>query len=109
RSGASVLGCRGPHRAPGAPAEVRLGANANREDLERLRHQMGLDQPLHVQYLTWIGHVARGDLGRSLWMKRPVLGEVLERFKATLLLTGSALFLSTVGGIALGIGSATHA
>ena len=97
------------HLAPGDPAEVMLGANANKEDLARLRTQLGLDQPLYVQYLTWISHVARGDLGRSLWMKRPVLGEVLERFKATLLLTGSALLLSTLGGIALGIASATRA
>ena len=97
------------HLAPGDPAEVMLGANANKEDLARLRTQLGLDQPLHVQYVTWISHVARGDLGRSLWMKRPVLGEVLERFKATMLLTGSALLLSTIGGIALGIASATRA
>jgi len=107
--GVSVIVFLVLHLAPGDPAEIMLGANANREDLERLRTQLGLDQPLHVQYLTWIGHVARGDLGRSLWMKRPVLGEVLERFKATLLLTGTALFLSTVGGIALGIASARRA
>ena len=97
------------HLAPGDPAEVMLGANANKEDLASLRTQLGLDQPLHVQYITWISHVARGDLGRSLWMKRPVLGEVLERFKATILLTGSALLLSTLGGVALGIASATRA
>lgn len=97
------------HLAPGDPAEVMLGANANKEDLASLRTQLGLDQPLHIQYLTWIGHVVRGDLGRSLWMKRPVLGEVLERFKATILLTGSALLLSTVGGVSLGIASATRA
>jgi peptide/nickel transport system permease protein len=53
--------------------------------------------------------VLRGDLGRSLWMKRPVLAEVLVRFKATLLLTASALLLSTAGGLALGIASATRA
>jgi len=107
--GVSVIVFLVLHLAPGDPAEVMLGANANKEDLERLRTQLGLDRPLYVQYLTWIAQVAQGDLGRSLWMKRPVLGEVLERFKATLLLTGSALFLSTVGGIALGIASATHA
>jgi peptide/nickel transport system permease protein len=107
--GVSVIVFLVLHLAPGDPAEVMLGANANKEDLERLRVQLGLDQPLYVQYFTWIGHVARGDLGRSLWMKRPVLGEVLERFKATLLLTGTALLLSTVGGIALGIASATRA
>ena len=86
--GVSVIVFLVLHLAPGDPAEVMLGANANKEDLDRLRVQLGLDQPLHVQYVTWISHVARGDLGRSLWMKRPVLGEVLERFKATLLLTG---------------------
>jgi len=107
--GVSVIVFMVLHLAPGDPAEVMLGANANKEDLTRLRTQLGLDQPLHVQYLHWIGHVVQGDLGRSLWMKRPVLGEVLERFKATLLLTGSALLLSTLGGIALGIASATRA
>ena len=107
--GVSVIVFMVLHLAPGDPAEVMLGANANKEDLDRLRTQLGLDQPLHVQYLHWIGQVVQGDLGRSLWMKRPVLGEVLERFKATLLLTGSALLLSTLGGLALGIASATHA
>jgi peptide/nickel transport system permease protein len=106
--GVSVIVFLVLHLAPGDPAEVMLGANANKEDLDRLRVQLGLDQPVHVQYLTWIGHVARGDLGRSIWMKRPVLGEVLERFKATLVLTGTALFLSTLGGITLGIVSATR-
>ncbi len=106
--GVSVIVFLVLHLAPGDPAEVMLGANANKEDLDRLRVQLGLDQPLHVQYVHWISHVARGDLGRSIWMKRPVLGEVLERFKATLLLTGTALFLSTLGGLALGIVSATR-
>ncbi|HXJ85079.1 MAG TPA: ABC transporter permease [Candidatus Methylomirabilis sp.] len=97
------------HLTPGDPAEVMLGSQATQEDLTRLRAQLGLDRPLHVQYARWIGQVLRGDLGRSLWMKRPVLTEVMERFKATLLLTASALVLSTVGGIALGIGAATRA
>ena len=97
------------HLTPGDPAEVMLGSVATKEDLTRLRRELGLDRPIHVQYFTWIGHVLRGDLGRSLWMKRPVLAEVLERYKATLLLTASALLLSTVGGIALGIASAARA
>jgi len=96
------------HLAPGDPAEVMLGSQATREDLTRLRAEFGLDQPLHVQYGRWIGRLAQGDLGRSLWMKRPVLLEVLGRFKATLLLTGTALVLSTLGGIALGVLSATR-
>jgi len=61
-----------------------------------------------VQYLKWIGHVARGDLGRSLWMKRPVLGEVLTRLQATLLLTATALVLSSAVGVALGVAAATR-
>jgi len=61
-----------------------------------------------VQYAHWIGHVARGDLGRSLWMKRPVLGEVLTRLRATLLLTATALVLSTTVGVALGVAAATR-
>jgi peptide/nickel transport system permease protein len=97
------------HITPGDPALIILGSQATQEDLSRLRAELGLDQPLSVQYLTWIGQVLRGDLGRSLWMKRPVLAEVLVRFKATLLLTASALLLSTAGGLALGIASATRA
>jgi peptide/nickel transport system permease protein len=96
------------HLSPGDPAEIMLGPQATKEDLERLRVELGLTEPLPVQYVRWLGHVAQGDLGRSLWMKRPVLGEVLVRFKATLILTGTALLLSTVGGIALGVASATR-
>jgi len=96
------------HLSPGDPAEIMLGSAATKEDLARLRFEMGLTEPLHVQYVRWMGHVLRGDLGRSLWMKRPVLGEVLHRFKATLVLAGSALVLSTLGGMALGVLSATR-
>jgi peptide/nickel transport system permease protein len=67
---------------------------------------MGLNEPLPVQYVHWVSHVLRGDLGRSLWMKRPVLPEVLQRLKATLLLTATALVLSTVVGLGLGVASA---
>src|SRR5437016_5529707 len=96
------------HLSPGDPAEIMLGSQATQEDLARLRRELGLTEPLHVQYLRWMGHVLRGDLGRSLWMKRPVLDEVLHRFQATLVLTGSSLLLSTLGGLALGIASAVR-
>jgi peptide/nickel transport system permease protein len=94
------------HLSPGDPVEIMLGSQATQEDRARLRGDLGLDQPLHVQYVRWLGHVVRGDLGRSIWMKRPVLAEVLGRFKATLILTCTALVLSTVVGIALGVSSA---
>ncbi|HXU88989.1 MAG TPA: ABC transporter permease [Methylomirabilota bacterium] len=91
------------HLSPGDPAEIMLGPAATKEDLARLRADLGLEEPLPVQYARWIGHVARGDLGRSLWMRRPVLPDVLDRFRATLLLTGTALVISTAGGVSLGV------
>jgi peptide/nickel transport system permease protein len=107
-AGASVVVFLVLHLSPGDPAEIMLGSQATQEDLARLRAELGLTEPLPIQYFRWLGHVLQGDLGRSIWTKRPVLGEVLGRFRATLLLTGSALLLSTVGGILLGIGSATR-
>ncbi len=96
------------HLSPGDPVEIMLGSQATQEDRARLRADLGLDQPLPVQYARWVGHVVHGDLGRSLWMKRPVLAEVLGRFQATLILTGTALLLSTVVGISLGVASASR-
>jgi len=96
------------HLSPGDPAEIMLGSQATQADLERLRAELGLTEPLYVQYVHWLGLVVRGDLGRSIWMKRPVLPEVLGRFKATLVLTGAGLLLSTVVGLAFGIASAVR-
>ena len=105
-AGVSIIIFMVLHLSPGDPAEIMLGSQATKEDLARLHADLGLDEPLHVQYVRWLGHVARGDLGRSLWMKRPVLGEVLTRLRATLLLTASALLVSTTVGIALGVAAA---
>jgi peptide/nickel transport system permease protein len=106
--GVSVIIFMVLHLSPGDPAEIMLGSQATQEDLARLRADLGLNEPLHVQYVRWLAHVARGDLGRSLWMKRPVLAEVLGRLEATLILTASALLLSTLAGIALGVASAAR-
>jgi len=106
--GVSVIIFMVLHLSPGDPAEIMLGSQATQADLDRLRAELGLTEPLYVQYVHWLGLVARGDLGRSIWMKRPVLGEVLGRFKATLILTGAALVLSTAAGLALGIASAVR-
>jgi peptide/nickel transport system permease protein len=94
--------------APGDPAEIMLGSQATKEDLERLRRELGLTQPVHVQYLLWMSHVVRGDLGRSIWRKRPVLTEVLHHYKATIVLTFAALTLSAVGGTTLGVTAAVR-
>jgi peptide/nickel transport system permease protein len=95
------------HLSPGDPAEIMLGPQATAEDVAGLRAALGLDQPLPVQYARWMAHVLQGDLGRSIRMRQPVLGEVLTRFRATLILTATALLLSTIGGITLGVLSAT--
>jgi peptide/nickel transport system permease protein len=105
-AGVSIIVFMVLHLSPGDPVEIMLGTQATQEDRDRLRADLGLDQPLHVQYVRWLGHVVRGDLGRSLWMRRPVLGEVLIRLQATLVLTGTALLLSTSLGLALGVASA---
>ena len=104
--GVSVLVFAVLHLAPGDPAAIMLGAQATKEDVERLRRDLGLDQPLVVQYLHWIGQVARGDLGRSIPLGRAVLPEVLLRFKATLLLTAGALAIAVLLGLIAGILSA---
>ena len=96
------------HLAPGDPAEIMLGSQATQEGVARLRAGLGLDEPLPLQYARWMAHVAQGDLGRSIRMRQPVLGEVLIRFRATLLLAATALILSTAGGIALGVLSAAR-
>jgi peptide/nickel transport system permease protein len=106
--GVSVIVFLVLHLAPGDPAEIMLGPQATQEDRLRLRAELGLDDPLLTQYVRWLGHVVEGDLGRSLFMRRPVLGEVLVRLRATLILTATALLLSSVGGVALGIVSATR-
>jgi ABC-type dipeptide/oligopeptide/nickel transport system permease component len=85
-----------------------LGAQATREDVERLHRELGLDRALPVQYGKWIGRVVRGDLGRSIPLGREVLPEVLIRFKATLILTAGALAVALAIGVPAGIASATR-
>jgi peptide/nickel transport system permease protein len=93
---------------PGDPARAILGSYATPENVERLERSLALDRPLPVQFFTWLGNVLRGDLGRSYSLNRPVLDEVLERFQATLLLTGAALVLCVLFGLAAGIVAAVR-
>lgn len=93
---------------PGDPAKAILGTFATTENMAQVRHDLGLDQPLPVQYLIWIEHVLRGDLGRSYILHKPVLDEVLERLFPTLLLAGTALVLASVFGVLLGIAAAVR-
>jgi peptide/nickel transport system permease protein len=90
--------------APGDAATVMAGQSGYADEalISSLRTEYGLDQPLPVQLWKYVAAVARGDLGQSYERRQPVLGTILERLPATLLLDGFALVVAMAGGIALG-------
>jgi peptide/nickel transport system permease protein len=94
------------HMRSGDVVIQMLEGYAYAETVEALRHELGLDKPLYEQYLTWIGGVLQGDLGRSLWTKEPVLMEFARRFPVTLELTFLTIIISVTFGIGVGVFSA---
>jgi len=100
------------HLAPGDPMDVYLEERHRREVdpqvIELIRKKYGLDQPLHVQYVRWIGNLAHGDLGESFRYRRPVASLIAERIPYTLQLTVLALLSDALLGIALGIFAAVR-
>ena len=99
------------HLAPGEPVEMQMAMNpkVGKDARERLRKFYGLDKPLHEQYLTWVGKLARLDLGRSFSPdNRPVLDKIKERLPVTLSLNIIALLLEFGLAIPIGIMAATH-
>ncbi len=94
---------------PGGPlAAYENNPEIKQADIERLRREMGLDRPIHVQYLAWIKNFARGDWGYSFATKRPVLTEIWERLPNTIYLTGLSLLGALLIAIPVGILSATR-
>lgn len=91
---------------PGDPAHLMLGINATPDAVEALREQMGLNQPLILRYLSWIGGMLTLDFGRSYTYSVPVIDLVTERLAVSLPLALMALILSTVIAIPVGIFSA---
>ena len=99
------------HLAPGEPVEMQMAMNpkVGKEARERLRKFYGLDRPLHVQYVEWVGKLARLDLGRSFSSdSRPVTAKIKERLPITLSLNIIALLLEFGLAIPIGIMAATH-
>jgi peptide/nickel transport system permease protein len=90
------------HMIPGDPVDIMLGDNAVSADKEALRRDLGLDKPLHVQYFSYLAGVLRGDLGVSLHNKKPVLGEILERFPASAELMAGAMVVALFISLPLG-------
>jgi len=93
---------------PGDPATAILGSFATPENVEKLNRDLGLDRTLIQRYFIWLGNLLQGDFGRSYSLNRPVLDEVMERFSATLILSGAALILCTIWGILIGIWTAAR-
>lgn len=91
---------------PGDPAAVMLGPQATQQDIAALRAQLGLDQSILTQYVTWLGHLARGDLGQSIFLNKPVLTVLADRAEPTFWLTLMSLALATAIALPVGILSA---
>lgn len=91
---------------PGDPVVVMLGERARLEDVERVRKEMGLDRPIYIQYVEWIGRVLRGDLGKSILGYTPVIDELKYRLPATIEMVVIGLIMGVIFGIGIGIISA---
>ncbi|WP_434622804.1 glutathione ABC transporter permease GsiC [Azospirillum sp. B2RO_4] len=95
------------HLLPGDPARLVAGPDATQRDVELVRQDLGLDQPLWVQYGRFLGNAVQGEFGRSMKSKRPVSEEIGERFMPTLYLTVVAMIWATLAGLLIGVASAT--
>src|SRR5262249_36312052 len=89
---------------PGDPASIYVGENkATPERLAEIRHAMGLDRPLYVQYADFVWRALQGDLGRSLQTSRPVMKEIADRLPNTVELALAAMAIAGILGITLGV------
>lgn len=88
---------------PGDPARTLAGLMASEEDVERIRIQLGLKEPIHIQFIKWFLNVLNGNLGISIRTNKPVALEIFSRLPATVELTIVGLFLAIIVGIPLGI------
>jgi peptide/nickel transport system permease protein len=97
------------YNMPGGPLAPYLqNPHITAADIARLKHNMGLDQPVPIQYLKWLGHILTGDMGYSTSNSEPVFQALIERFPATLELMGASLFIAISVGISAGIVSAVY-
>ena len=98
-----------PRLLPGDAVQLMLAEKAYAKDVDELRAKLGLDRPLVVQYVEWLGRVTRGDLGESLWTRRPVLQELGQRLPVTLELAFFALAFALAIAVPVGVISAARA
>jgi peptide/nickel transport system permease protein len=97
------------HLFLGDPIVLMLGREADPETAQRLRHDLGLDRPIYIQYADWLAHAARGDLGRSLRDREPVAGAIARRLLVTGELTLLAMAVALTAALGLGTVAAVRA
>ena len=97
------------HLVPGDPAQAILGESAAPEDVIELRHRLGLDRPLYVQYVAFLRGAVVGDLGTSLRTREPVVGTIAARLPATFELALAAMGVAVLIALPLGIVAAVRA
>jgi len=91
------------HLTPGDPAAIIAGDYASPSDIVKIRERLGLDRPIHVQFLTWVGHLARGDLGVSIFSNLPVTHLIAQRLEPTLALSVTTIFIAILFAVPLGV------
>lgn len=91
---------------PSDPVDLILGDTGTVEQHEMLRERMGLNDPIHIRYLQWLGRAVRGDLGSSYFNSVSVMGAVMQRLPVTLSLTAVSAFIAIVVGVAAGVAAA---
>lgn len=105
---ASVLVFLFVHLIPGDPAAVLLGDSATPEEVAQLSREMGLDQPIYVQYFIWLGHALQGDFGTSVFFRTPVLEVIAGGAETSILLALLTMVWIIIFGIPIGVLSATR-
>jgi len=96
------------HMIPGDPARQIAGPDAPEQDVQSVRKSLGLDQPLWSQYISYLGHVVRGDLGRSFQTNEPVSKQIRERYPATIQLAFGSMIVALLVAFPLGVISAIY-
>jgi peptide/nickel transport system permease protein len=93
---------------PGDPADAMLGIDADASTRQALRHALGVDRPIPVQYALWLGRMARGDFGRSIRSQQPVWAILADKFPVTLELTAAATAIGLAISLPLGVVAAVR-
>ena len=91
------------HLTPGDPATVIAGDYASPADVERIREQLGLNEPLHVQFIEWVGRLFHGDLGTSIFSQLPVSHLIAQRIEPTIALALTTIIFAVAIAVPLGV------